>query len=174
MPSPQLFLRNARILPDGDGSRGPSDGDSDSGRAVSVVGGLFLDPDLPSSFVRLMSLRSNCSVRACRRETRACRRGFLSVSLRGGDGIVEEPRVALPQKDGGESSGPKERAASESVVSAERKRRKVTVRGRGRAAMNTSKHLWAGAIAAMVSRSVISFPRFYLLFSNKGSATFAM
>ncbi|XP_030455212.1 probable mitochondrial adenine nucleotide transporter BTL3 [Syzygium oleosum] len=156
MPSPQLFLRNARILPDEDGSRGPSDGDSDSGRAVSVVGGLFLDPDLPSSFVRLISLRSNCSVRACRRETRACRRGFLSVSLRGGDGIVEEPRVALPQKDGGESSGPKEREASESVVSAERKRRKVTVRGRGRAAVNTTKHLWAGAIAAMVSRTFVA------------------
>lgn len=153
MPSLQLFLRNIQIESN-EGSQSPSSGDSDSGPVVSVNGGLFLDPTLPPSFLHLIPLNSNCSIMACQREKGVYRSGFLSVSLRGGDGIVEEPSVALSQKNGDKSSGSKERT---SVVSTERKRRKVMVRGRGRGAVNTTKHLWAGAIAAMVSRSVISF-----------------
>lgn len=151
MSSPHLFLRNIRIQSN-EGSRGPSDGDSDSTPVVSGSGGLFLDPTLPSSLVHLIPLHSNCSIRVCRGEKRVSRRGFLSVSLRGGDGIVEEPRVALSQKDGDKNSGSKGCTTSGDVVSTERRRWKVTVRGRGRSAVNTTKHLWAGAIAAMVSR----------------------
>ncbi|XP_030528498.1 probable mitochondrial adenine nucleotide transporter BTL3 isoform X2 [Rhodamnia argentea] len=152
MPSLQLFLRNIQIQSN-EGSQSPSNGDSDSSPVVSVNGGLFLDPTLPSSFLHLIPLNSNCSIMACQREKRVYRPGFLSVSLRGGDGIVEEPSVALSRKNGDQSSGPKERT---SVVSTERKRRKVTVRGRGIGAVNTTKHLWAGAIAAMVSRTFVA------------------
>lgn len=155
MPGLQLFLPNVQIQSD-NGSRGPSDGDPDSSPVVSANGGLFLDPDLPSSFVRLISVGSNCSIGARRREKRVSRCEFLSVSLRGGDGIVEEPGVALSQRNGGKNLGSKELVASENVVSAARNRRRLTVRGRGGAAVNTTKHLWAGAIAAMVSRTFVA------------------
>lgn len=46
------------------------------------------------------------------------------------------------------------------LVVEEGKRQNVSLRGRG--AMNTTKHLWSGAVAAMVSRFVILF--YYLIF----------
>lgn len=69
---------------------------------------------------------------------------------------MEEPGVALSQRNGGKNLGSKELVASENVVSAARNRRRLTVRGRGGAAVNTTKHLWAGAIAAMVSRTFVA------------------
>ena len=71
--------------------------------------------------------------------------GFLSVSLRS-DGVVRESKGFLVQ-NGDEGS--------EEAVVQEEKREAVGLR-RGRA-MNTTKHLWAGAIAAMVSRFVLLF-----------------
>ena len=82
--------------------------------------------------------------------------GFLSLSLNS-DGVVRESKGCLVQ-NGDETS--EETAAA---VVTERKREKVGVRS-GRA-MNTTKHLWAGAIAAMVSRSVF-FAFFHIFHSN--------
>lgn len=70
--------------------------------------------------------------------------GFLSVSLRS-DGVVRESKGFLVQ-NGDEGS--------EEAVVQEEKRETVGLR-RGRA-MNTTKHLWAGAIAAMVSRTFVA------------------
>ncbi|KAF6148739.1 hypothetical protein GIB67_019347 [Kingdonia uniflora] len=107
----------------------------------SSGGGLFLDPIVPSSFVSLISIRSEsnslsssssscCSGSTVRKPVGL--RGFCSVSLssKGDDGFVVEEVVR----------GSKE---MKSVV--------VRLRGRG---VNATKHLWAGAIAAMVSRNV--------------------
>ena len=73
------------------------------------------------------------------------RRGgvFLSVSLwvgKGDDGCV----------------GESEEEAEEEVVFAVEKTRKSGGGGAGGGAMNTTKHLWAGAVAAMVSRFLFS------------------
>lgn len=71
--------------------------------------------------------------------------GFLSVSLKS-DGVVRDSKGCLVQ-NGDEGS--------EEAVVEETRTEKVGIRG-GRA-MNTTKHLWAGAIAAMVSRSAFCF-----------------
>lgn len=64
------------------------------------------------------------------------------MSLRSGEKFRETKRcVAQNEYEG-----------SEEALVEEGKEEKVRLRGRG--AMNTTKHLWAGAIAAMVSRSV--------------------
>lgn len=76
---------------------------------------------------------------------------FLSVSLRS-DGLVPEPKGCFVHS---EDKGPEEAAKIEAnnvVIEANEKNRKVRVRGRP--AMNATKHLWSGAIAAMVSRFV--------------------
>ncbi|KAI4375095.1 hypothetical protein MLD38_013005 [Melastoma candidum] len=120
------------------------------------LGGLFLEPGLPSSsFARLIngndfrgcgtadeSIDSASSrdldIRRKLGEVQGC--GFLSVNLRGG---VEKRELGLSE-DG--DSGWK------------KKKKKVLVRrGGGRVtAVNTSKHLWAGAVAAMVSRTFLA------------------
>lgn len=92
---------------------------------------------------------------------------FLSISLRN-DGVVQEPKVCLVQNGDSKSAGEEEEDEEEEVVEADnavmegREKRKIRVRARGVIAMNTTKHLWAGAIAAMVSRSVL-----LLSFGNK-------
>lgn len=84
---------------------------------------------------------------------------FLSVSLsiKGNDGFVTETTEVLGQNN---------KKCSEETVAMEFKEikeNKVSVRRGG--AMNTTKHLWAGAVAAMVSRLVFTMLRkyFYLL-----------
>ncbi|KAM1406675.1 hypothetical protein ACFXTH_001324 [Malus domestica] len=72
---------------------------------------------------------------------------FLSMSLNS-DGVFRESKRCLVQS-GDDSS--EETAAA---VVTKKKRKKVGVRN-GRA-MNTTKHLWAGAIAAMVSRTFVA------------------
>lgn len=52
--------------------------------------------------------------------------------------------------------GESEEEAEEEVVFAVEKTRKSGGGGAGGGAMNTTKHLWAGAVAAMVSRFLFS------------------
>lgn len=111
----------------------------------SVTGGLFLDPKIPDSFVRSVSFKihatasSNSNPRRQRR-TFGC---FLSVSL------PSAKLVAEPKLQNGEHVSDNE-TASNGVV----QKRKVRVRSGN--AVNTTKHLWAGAIAAMVSRTCVA------------------
>lgn len=106
---------------------------SDFGSFIGGNGGLFLEPTIPDSFVRFLSSRiptTHSSEPNSRRRRRCtvpvgC---FMSVSL---------PAAKL--------SADKE-STSDGVVQLP----KVRVR-RGNA-VNTTKHLWAGAVAAMVSR----------------------
>jgi len=136
-----------------------------------VGGGLFLDSTVPVSFVSLISSRSSSSgflssissysslisrkpdvfgvLRREKRVSGAVGDGFLSVSLsvKGNDGFVQESNGFLGRNG--------EKSAVEAVGFVEDKEQRVRSRGTG--AMNTTKHLWAGAIAAMVSRFVFYF-----------------
>lgn len=125
-----------------------------------VSGGLFLEPTLPSSFVNLISSTSSSisvsgSASSCtcgpkpvvlRREKSV---GFLSVSLKSDDGFVRESKVYLVQNREEGSEKATTREEGDAVVERGKKQK---VRLRGGRAMNTTKHLWSGAIAAMVSR----------------------
>ncbi|KAJ7959009.1 Mitochondrial carrier protein [Quillaja saponaria] len=137
-----------------------------------VVGGLFLETSIPDSFARLISSRNSKIITSSsiattfnclkpvvsgvfRRERRvhdAAGSGFLSVSLRDSE-CVGETKVYLVQ-NGDEGSDKGVACEGGNVVSKQERKQKVRLRG-GRA-MNTTKHLWAGAIAAMVSRTFVA------------------
>ncbi|KAG4175726.1 hypothetical protein ERO13_A11G202000v2 [Gossypium hirsutum] len=129
-----------------------------------LLGGLFLnDQTLPSSFVSFISLKAQkCSVdkddNLCflgggkstktlrfvksRRDGRGRVGWFLSVSLSREEGYVGES---------GESWGQNGDKNLEEVEMVEEEKEK-----KGSGALNTTKHLWAGAVAAMVSRTLIA------------------
>ncbi|XP_054788529.1 probable mitochondrial adenine nucleotide transporter BTL3 [Prosopis cineraria] len=140
------------------------------GAASFNGGGLFLEPTVPVSFSRLISSRiplgtASCSAssayysqqpvvfggfRRPRRTSATAGGWFLSASLRGGK-FVGDPKIDTVQ-NGGKSSD--KAVSSANAVAGQRKSQKVRVRGGS--AMNTTKHLWAGAIAAMVSRTCVA------------------
>ncbi|KAI3665040.1 hypothetical protein L6452_43656 [Arctium lappa] len=117
-----------------------------------VTGGLFLESGgVPSSIASFVSLNAtgsivsiSCSLSRRRRRGGG---GFLSVTLSikdgssGGEGFVGESSVVL----GGENENGEKRLEEEEI--------KVQKQG---GAFNTTKHLWAGAIAAMVSRTFVA------------------
>ncbi|MBA0590711.1 hypothetical protein Gorai_019406, partial [Gossypium raimondii] len=129
-----------------------------------LLGGLFLnDQTLPSSFVSFISLKAQkCPVdkddNLCflgggkstktlrfvksRRDGRGRLGWFLSVSLSSEEGYVGES---------GESWGQNGDKNLEEVEMVEGEKEK-----KGSGALNTTKHLWAGAVAAMVSRTLIA------------------
>lgn len=123
-----------------------------SNSSFFVSGGLFLEPTVSKFLLRSVSMAEeqstassgvlgSASSSVCRSKVVAGGR-FLSVSLRS-DGIVQETNRCLVQ-NGYEGS--------EDAVVEKKKKKKEKTRVRSGAAMNTTKHLWAGAIAAMVSR----------------------
>ncbi|XP_010269268.1 PREDICTED: probable mitochondrial adenine nucleotide transporter BTL3 [Nelumbo nucifera] len=144
----------------------------DSNSIFFVGGGLFLESTVPASFVSLISSKnslfalssstsSSCSSLVCcrkpvvfrlfrpeKREYGVVSNGFLSVSLsiKGTDGYVQETNVFLAQNG--------EKISEEAVAFEESKEEKGMLQGAG--AMNTTKHLWAGAVAAMVSRTFVA------------------
>ncbi|KAM0952877.1 putative mitochondrial carrier protein [Dioscorea sansibarensis] len=131
-----------------------------------VQGGLFLDQWVPASLVASVS-HGNTSVSfpglgSRRRKSVALgvfwRGGptFLSVSLsvKGGQGFVGEP-VGILGQDGKRREEEEEEGEKEGKV-VEVEDEGVEVRGAGAGAMNTTKHLWSGAVAAMVSRTFVA------------------
>jgi len=111
----------------------------------SFTGGLFLEPKVPDSFLRSVSFKIHAAAssqsnthRQRRRVPAGC---FLSVSLPTAK-LVTEPKLPNGEHVSNQDT------ASNGVV----RQRKVKVRGGN--AVNTTKHLWAGAIAAMVSRYI--------------------
>lgn len=128
--------------------------------SLFVSGGLFLEPTIPSSFVSLISsstsISSSASSCTCGPKPvvlggeKRVRVGFLTVSLKS-DGFVRESKVYLVPN--GEEGSDKAATTRDEVVE---QRNKHKVRLRGGYAMNTTKHLWSGAIAAMVSRTFVA------------------
>ncbi|EOX92090.1 Mitochondrial substrate carrier family protein isoform 2 [Theobroma cacao] len=136
-----------------------------------LSGGLFLnDQTLPSSIVSFISFKTqkcfvdkndNLSLVSCfvsggksskrLRSVKSRRDGgkggwFLSVSLSREEGYVGESGETWGQ------NGDKN-MEEEEVVEEEKEKLKVK---KGSGALNTTKHLWAGAVAAMVSRTFIA------------------
>ncbi|XP_021274945.1 probable mitochondrial adenine nucleotide transporter BTL3 [Herrania umbratica] len=136
-----------------------------------LSGGLFLnDQTLPPSIVSFISLKTqkcfvdkndNLSLVSCfvgggkssktLRSVKSRRGGgkggwFLSVSLSREEGYVGESGETWGQ------NGDKNLEEAE-VVEEEKEKLKVK---KGSGALNTTKHLWAGAVAAMVSRTFIA------------------
>ncbi|GFY87433.1 mitochondrial substrate carrier family protein [Actinidia rufa] len=116
-----------------------------------VRGGLFLESAAPSSIVSFVSAKSTPTSLSCLRLARRRRiGGFLSVSLTikgggGGGGYDRESREVLGQNG--------ERSCEDETMAFEEARKG---RERGGGALNTTKHLWAGAVAAMVSRTFVA------------------
>lgn len=126
-----------------------------------LVGGLFLEPTVPLSSVSLLSPNSNSISYLYSRRRKVgvgiflrekvfsgkVGGGFLSISfsIKGSnaDGFVGDSAELLGQN--GEKSSEEEE---------EVKGEKIGVQGSG--AMNTTKHLWAGAVSAMVSRTFVA------------------
>ena len=129
-------------------------------------GGSFLDNYVPSSSVSFV-LCKNCTVRSMcfvgkssflkfRRRDRTKGAIFLSVSL----SIKEEESEGYNGQNGCQSLQLKD-----SVLIQEAGGNKISVKENGSgAALYTTKHLWAGAFAAMVSRSLFLFFTFFFFY----------
>lgn len=147
----------------------------DTNSNVLVTGGLFLEPTVSSSFLYFISptnsspsIASSVSppppplskpavvfgISGRKKSVAATNSGlFLSASLRN-DGLARESNLCLVHnEDKGSDDTPKIEPSNVAVEAFEKKRK---VRAHGRGAMNTTKHLWAGAIAAMVSRTFVA------------------
>ncbi|KAL2246607.1 probable mitochondrial adenine nucleotide transporter BTL3 [Sesamum indicum] len=141
---------------------------------VHLIGGLFLEESAPASFVALISPKNNCfSATVCCSFRRSRRRGvvggrrrggFSSVTLSsvnddGGGSYGEELSVSsvlgnVGEKIGdSENEGESEKVAFKEVI---REGKSGVLKGGGGGTLNTAKHLWAGAVAAMVSRTFVA------------------
>ncbi|KAM5577246.1 putative mitochondrial adenine nucleotide transporter BTL3 [Rosa sericea] len=137
----------------------PSDPDSS---LLFLGGGLFLHPDqtVSPTFLSLLPSKSKtrsgsgsgrCFSKTVRFGGRRGGGAFLCVSLSdGNEGYVRESGEVLGQ-NGNKNSTAEEQAAE---VVFEKERSEIVEKGSG--AMNTTKHLWSGAFAAMVSRTFVA------------------
>ncbi|KAK4584037.1 hypothetical protein RGQ29_021964 [Quercus rubra] len=125
------------------------------------LGGLFLDRHtIPPSFVSLFdsgsrTIQTNAAVRLRRRRFRG---GFLSVSLsiKGGSDVEVMGQNGNHKSLVGEEEEEDHETASLSLCNKEEDEVKVKVRGSSSGAFNVTKHLWSGAVAAMVSRTFVA------------------
>lgn len=137
---------------------------------ILFTGGLFLDPLIPSSitttttnFLNVSSIDDSNELHSpIRRRKPIFRReksvgaGFggkflcLSLSVKKNTCVVGNSSECLLSNNGDESS----KVEEPSDGSGGGRKRNIGLRGR-RGAVNTTKHLWAGAVAAMVSRFVL-------------------
>ncbi|XP_060198875.1 probable mitochondrial adenine nucleotide transporter BTL3 [Lycium barbarum] len=125
----------------------------DNPDTILFSGGLFLDPLIPSSitttttnYLKISSIDDSNELHSpiCRRRPKkSVRAGF------GGNFLC----LSLSAKKNTNSS---ECLLNNGDVSSKVEPSKRIIGLRGRGAVNTTKHLWAGAVAAMVSRTVVA------------------
>ncbi|KAG5245818.1 mitochondrial adenine nucleotide transporter BTL [Salix suchowensis] len=167
MPGFEIWPRNSQFQTLSSIDSTPSSSTS------STLGGIFLEPAVSSSLVNFISHKcssitisnpisfykhANFGVLKRRRSgsNEVMVSGvFLSVSLRN-DGLLQESKVCLVQNEDSKGLEEEEEKMAEggNIVLESKENRKV--KARGGFAMNTTKHLWAGAIAAMVSRTCVA------------------
>ncbi|KAI5589074.1 hypothetical protein BDE02_05G137400 [Populus trichocarpa] len=168
MPGFEIWPRNSQ-------SQTPSSIDlTPSSSSSSTLGGIFLEPTVYSSTVNFISHKcssitisnpisfyKHTNFGGLKRGRRS--RGinevvvsgvFLTVSLRN-DGLLQESKVCLVQNEDSKSLEEEDKVAEGGNIVLESKENRK-VKARGGFAMNTTKHLWAGAIAAMVSRTCVA------------------
>lgn len=110
-------------------------------------GGIFLDSSaIPSSIINTIVGEVSCHSRPVQSRRKRGEFLCLSLSVKGKDSAISNSAVGGSERN-------------EAVTKPE-KGANIRLRGRG-AAMNTTKHLCAGAVAAMVSRSVCYSPLFF-------------
>ncbi|KAL5217614.1 hypothetical protein ABZP36_018298 [Zizania latifolia] len=129
-----------------------------------VAAGLFLDGE--AAHGALLAAMPGCSASfGVRRRRLGAPPGFLSLtmSVKGSRGFVSGPVGLLA---GGEEKDARaeeaeglvagRRAAEEEVAEGKAVEEEVKEARAGAGAMNMTKHLWSGAVAAMVSRTVVA------------------
>ncbi|CAD6209960.1 unnamed protein product [Miscanthus lutarioriparius] len=137
----------------------------------AVAAGLFLDGADAAAHGALLAAMPGCSLSFGPRHRRlrgAQPPGFLSLtmSVKGGRGFVPAPvglLASTEEKAGAEESDAlvagkravEVAAEAEGVILLQEKEKEKDYRA-GAGAMNMTKHLWAGAVAAMVSRTVVA------------------
>ncbi|CAL5332787.1 unnamed protein product [Camellia sinensis] len=160
MPGLDGFLRNS-LSSEQSQTRVPIDFDANS---ISFLGGLFLETTVSSSIIDSVSTRttSNSASNSVHSSSSRHRPVVLGVSRResrvpatvGGEFLSVS--LSIKRSDellrNGEKNSEEEAIANAVVEMG--KKQKVGLRRRG--AMNTTKHLWAGAVAAMVSRTFVA------------------
>ncbi|KAF7140944.1 hypothetical protein RHSIM_Rhsim06G0082200 [Rhododendron simsii] len=153
MPELDALLRNSTSF-EQPHSRASTD-------SISLLGfgGLFLENTVSSSIVDVFSVDSSSCRRkpvvfgGLRRRSRVSACEFLSVSssVSRTEELLRNSTKHFVQ-DGGKSSKETEEAA----VGGGGKKQKVGLRPGRRGAVNTTKHLWSGAVSAMVSRTLVA------------------
>lgn len=139
---------------------------------ILFAGGIFLDDSLPSSIIKTVPWKTldsddpNSSILNYRKplfKFSAVRGGrFLctSLSIRKKNEFIENSSSSECLGFNGDKISFGEAAVGsiqDGVVKETEKKRDVKFgRRRGRGAVNTTKHLWAGAVAAMVSRTFVA------------------
>ncbi|KAM0910275.1 hypothetical protein ACQ4PT_014266 [Festuca glaucescens] len=132
-----------------------------------VAAGLFLDGGDAAAHGALLAAMPGCSASfgvPRRRRQRGTPPGFLSMtmSVKGGRGFVPGQVGLLASGDekggGAEADGLVAGRGVDGlmVVEADGKLAEEKEAHSGAGAMNTTKHLWSGAVAAMVSRTVVA------------------
>ncbi|XP_009150574.1 probable mitochondrial adenine nucleotide transporter BTL3 [Brassica rapa] len=124
---------------------------SDLNRQNQILGGLFLDESLPSSSVSFVSSKS-CSLSSCRfvRKSSALKLRRRNGNRRGGGPLFSSVSLSINESNGQEDEEGGEGYNGQHVY------KSPPLKENGSGALNTTKHLWAGAFAAMVSRTCIA------------------
>jgi len=132
-----------------------------------ICGGLFLEESLPSSSVSFLSSK-DCSVNSCRFSQKS---SFLKFRRRNGtrEPLFLSVSLSINESNGEEEEGEgyngqngfKSEKGSVLIGGGQESKEKRRVKENGAGALNTTKHLWAGAFAAMVSRSLLLLYLFY-------------
>lgn len=123
---------------------------------LSTEGGLFLEPNAPASFIsfilhktdEISSISSSHCSSPFRHKGGSC---FLSVSLsvKRGEGLIDDSN-GVHRRNGVKS------LEETAMLEFEEVKQENKVHSRQQGAVNTTKHLWAGAVAAMVSRTCVA------------------
>ncbi|CAA0412093.1 unnamed protein product [Arabidopsis thaliana] len=145
-----------------------------------ICGGLFLEESLPSSSVSFLSSK-DCSVNSCRFSQKS---SFLKFRRRNGtrEPLFLSVSLSINESNGEEEEGEgyngqngfKSEKGSVLIGGGQESKEKRRVKENGAGALNTTKHLWAGAFAAMVSRSLLLLYLFYETLEFGGSLGFGL
>uniref|UniRef100_A0A5B6YS41 Mitochondrial adenine nucleotide transporter BTL3 n=1 Tax=Davidia involucrata TaxID=16924 RepID=A0A5B6YS41_DAVIN len=165
MPALDVWFKDSLLL---EQSQSPVSTNLNS-NSIFFLGGLFVENTVPSSIIDVVSSRitsisvsntvQSSTSRRSRRQSRVSAvvgGEFLSVSLsikRSNDVVRNSTEYIVQNVDKSSEEAAAAFAGGNAVVE-EGKKHKVRLRGHG--AMNTTKHLWAGAVAAMVSRTFVA------------------
>ncbi|XP_057765938.1 probable mitochondrial adenine nucleotide transporter BTL3 isoform X1 [Salvia miltiorrhiza] len=121
-----------------------------SNNSFFFPGGIFLDSSaIPSSIINKVVGEVSCYSRPVQSRRKRGEFLCLSLSVKGNDRAISNSTESAGSSERNEAVG----SAAAAVTKPEKG---VKMRLRGQGAMNTTKHLCAGAVAAMVSRTCLA------------------